>query len=306
METWSRKLAVFLGASLLLPLTSEFVVSRIKQESYDFSLAASLVLIVGPIALLLYYARPVRMTARLIMSLGLMLCGLAILTLGILLTYWEDVKILKDRAEPPLWISIPTIVIGLVIASIGALYFGRERHEIPAELPAPPPPTDPTQVKIERYPQFRSAAHGPLIETIVARLNIKDLHYLAYYVDKSCVMTLDLLDHPELGRFHEVTEPWQRREEYLRQGKALHDLLNRLNQEFRPLNTGDLIRLVLDVERGAIYYYVVTTDTSRFVVGVTLDQYKVHVADHKMALLVDDIRVHLGQPKMTELEQVDR
>jgi hypothetical protein len=302
MTNWSRRLAVFLGASLLLPLTSEFVVSRIKNETYDFSLAASLVLIVGPVALLLYYAKPVRMTARLIMSLGLMLCGLATTALGILLTSWDSLPAGRDR----LWLSIPAIAIGLLVASIGALYFGRERHGMPAELPPPAPPTDPTQVKIDRYPAFRSAAHTPLIDTIIARLSVDDLQYLAYYVDRTCVMTLDLLDHPKLGRFHEVIEPWQRRDEYGRQGRALHDLLNRLNEEFRPLNTGDLIRLVLDVERGAIYYYVVTTDTGRFVVGVTLDQHKVHVADHKMALLVDDIRIHLGQPKMTELEDIDR
>ncbi|HEX6683578.1 MAG TPA: hypothetical protein VF062_12325 [Candidatus Limnocylindrales bacterium] len=298
MTNWSRRLSFFLGASLLLPLTSEFVVSRIKGENYDFGLAAALILIVGPIALLLYYARPVRLTARLIMSLGLMLCGLATAALGIMLTYWEDLPGGRTR----LWLSIPAIAIGLLVASIGALYFGRERNTMPAELPAPPAPIDPTQVKIERYPSFRSGAHAPLIDTIIAHLDIKDLQYLAYFVDRACVMTLDLLDHPQLGRFHEVTEPWQRREEYLKQGKALHDLLQRLNDDLRPLNTGELIRLVLDVERGAIYYYLVTNDSGRYVVGVTLDQHKVHVADQKMALLVDDIRVHLGQPRMTHLE----
>jgi hypothetical protein len=134
-------------------------------------------------------------------------------------------------------------------------------------------------------------------------MSVDDLHYVEYYADGQPIMSLDLLDHPELHRYHEVVEPYQRREEYHRQGKALNALCRRLNSELSPLNTGDLIRLVFDVERGAIYYYIVTTDTNRFLIGVTLNQYKVYVADQKMAKLVDDIRVHLGQPKMTELEQ---
>lgn len=301
MTTWSRKLAIFLGGSLLLPLTSELAVSRIKNEDYNFGLAATLVLIVGPIALLLYYARPVRMTARLIMSLGLMAAGLSVASLGFTITTWAEA--INDAHVP---IGIATVVVGLIVGSIGGLYFGRERFDVPIELPAPRPPTDPTQVKIERFPNFRSATHAALIDRIVQHINTLDLHYVAYYVDGRCVMSLDLLDHPDLARFHEVTEPYQRREEYLKQGKNIDDLLRRLNEEFRPLNTGDLIRLVLDVERGAIYHFVVTTDTNRFLIGVTLDQHKVHIADDKMATLVDEIRVHLGQPRMTELEQVER
>ena len=174
---------------------------------------------------------------------------------------------------------------------------------MPAELPAPTLPADPSQVKIERFAHFRSPTHGPLIAKIIDRMSIDDLQYVAYYVDGHPIMSLDLLDHPELDRYHEVVEPYQRREEYHRQGKALNTLVRKLNSELGPLNTGDLIRLVFDVERGAIYYYIVTTDTNRFLIGVTLNQYKVYVADQKVAHLVDDIRVYLGQPKMTELEQ---
>ncbi len=303
MTNWTRRLSVFLGASLLLPILSEFVASRIKHESYDYTLALGLVAVVGPIALALYYIRPVRMTARLIMSVGLMASGLLVAALGFVLTTTPE-QISKGNA--PQIVGGCAIGIGLLILSIGGLYFGRGRFDVPAELPAPLPSADPSQVKIERFPHFRSPTHGPVIEKIVNRMSTDDLHYVAYYVDGHCVMSLDLLDHPELDRYHEVVEPYQRREEYLNQGRALHHLFKRLNEEFRPLNTGDLIRLVFDVERGAIYYYVVTTDTSRYLIGVTLNQYKVHVSDGKMALLVDDIRVHLGQPKMTELEQAPR
>jgi hypothetical protein len=304
MTSWTRRLAIFLGGFLLVPILSEFVISQVKNEPYDLKLALVLVGSVGPVALLLYYVRPVRMTARLIMSLGLMGAGLAIAAEGFIMTTVND-AFSSDRVQDI--VGVASIVVGLMVLSIGALYFGRERLDVPMELPAPrEEQADPTQVKIERHPAFRSATHTPVIDKILERMNMLDLQYIAYYVDGNCIMSLDLLDHPELARFHEVVEPYQRREEYGRQGKALHSLLKRLNSELNPLNTGDLIRLVLDVERGAIYYHVVTTDTDRYLVGVTLNQYKVHVADAKMALLVDDIRVHLGQPKMTELEQADR
>lgn len=296
--SWSRRLALFLGASLLLPLTSEFVVSQIKDEKYDFSLAVSLIIIVGPVALLLYYAKPVRMTARLIMSLGLMVSGLAVATLGFTLSSWPTAL-----RNAPLPVGIATVVIGLVVASIGALYFGRERYDVPHELPAPTDhPADPREVKIERFPHFKSATHTPVIEKIIAMMSTDDLHYVAYYVDGNCVMTLDLLDHPDLARFHEVVEPYQRRDEYKRHGVTIEQVLRRLNEDLRPLNSGDLIRLVLDVERGAIYYHMVTADSNRFLISVTLNQYKVHIADRKISHLVDEIRVHLGQPKLTELE----
>lgn len=301
MTNWTRRLSVFLGASLLLPILSEFVASQIKHEDYDFTLALALVAIVGPIALILYYVKPVRMTARLIMSVGLMLSGLLVAALGFMLTTDAD----YIAASAPKVVGGITIAVGLLILSLGGLYFGRTRFDAPGELPPPEAPTDPTQVKVERFAQFRSATHNPVIERAIERLSVNDLHYVAYYVEGKCIMSLDLLDHPELARFHEMVEPYQRRDEYLKQGAVLDKLLRRLNDELRPLNTGELIRLVLDVERGAIYHYVVTTDTNRFLIGVTLNQYKVHVADTKMFHLVDDIRVHLGQPKMTELEQAE-
>ncbi len=292
MASWSRRLAIFLGASLLLPISSEFVVSRVKGENYDFSLALSLILIVGPVALLLYYAKPVRLTARLVMSLGLTVAGLATATLGFALS----------NGPVPKAFGVPTVVIGLAVASIGALYVGRVRYDVPQELPAPHHPADPTQVKIERYPHFKSGTHNPVIDMIIKAMSVDDLHYVGYYVEGQCVMTLDLLDHPDLARFHEIVEPYQRRDEYKRHAATITTVLRRLNEEFRSLNTGDLIRLVLDVERGAIYYHMVTADSDRFLISVTLNQHKVHIADRKCAHLVDDVRVHLGQPKLTELE----
>ncbi len=298
---WARRLSVFLGASLLLPILSEFVASRIKHEGYDYTLALGLVAVVGPIALALYYIKPVRMTARIIMSVGLMLSGLLVAALGFVLTAAPE-YIYRGQASPKI-VGGLAVGIGLLILSLGGLYFGRGRFDVPAELPVQATSADPSQVKVERFSHFRSPAHSPLIPKILAHMSTEDLHYIAYYVDGQPILALDLLDHPDLERYHDVIEPYQRRDEYHRQGKVMNTLSRKLNAELSALNTGDLIRLVFDVERGAIYYYLVTTDTNRFLIGVTLNQYKVYITDRKMASLVDEVRMHLGQPKMTELEQ---
>ncbi len=298
---WARRLSVFLGASLLLPILSEFVASRIKHEGYDYTLALGLVAVVGPIALALYYIKPVRMTARIIMSVGLMLSGLLVAALGFVLTAAPE-YIYRGQASPKI-VGGLAVGIGLLILSLGGLYFGRGRFDVPAELPVQATSADPSQVKVERFSYFRSPAHSPLIPKILAHMSTEDLHYIAYYVDGQPILALDLLDHPDLERYHDVIEPYQRRDEYHRQGKVMNTLSRKLNAELSALNTGDLIRLVFDVERGAIYYYLVTTDTNRFLIGVTLNQYKVYITDRKMASLVDEVRMHLGQPKMTELEQ---
>ena len=81
------------------------------------------------------------------------------------------------------------------------------------------------------------------------------------------------------------------------------DIIAKLNAEFRNMDSGALIRLVLDVERGALYYYVVHSESERFLIGVTLDQDMVHVTDRKLQVLVDDIRHHMGHPRITELEK---
>jgi hypothetical protein len=61
---------------------------------------------------------------------------------------------------------------------------------------------------------------------------------------------MDLLDDPDLGRFHEIVSPESRRASYDKHGRTLDRLMAKLNADFREMDSGVLIRLVLDVERG--------------------------------------------------------
>jgi hypothetical protein len=63
----------------------------------------------------------------------------------------------------------------------------------------------------------------------------------------------------------------------------LSNVVSTLGRLTRSSVGGRLFRLVLDVEQGAIFYYRLRVND--YLVGVTLDQDQVHVADDKMALL---------------------
>lgn len=133
-----------------------------------------------------------------------------------------------------------------------------------------------------------------------SQLSTEDLHYIAYHVDGLCQFSIDVLDHPNIPADDKVTGD-QRRAQYLRHGVKLNRLMVGLNQEFRSIDSGILLRVVLDVERGALYYFWV--DDARFLIGVTMDQSQVHKADAKMVQLVDSVRPLLGHKRIEDLNR---
>jgi hypothetical protein len=131
-----------------------------------------------------------------------------------------------------------------------------------------------------------------LVELCKGHIKTDDLHYVAYYVDGKCAFYLDVFDSHQLEAYFTEVTPDRRREEYLRLSVHLDGWLRDLNRSFEDIDSGVLIRLVLDVERGALYYYKV--DGRRFLVGVTLDQSVVHKADSAMTKLTREAQVLLG------------
>jgi hypothetical protein len=131
-----------------------------------------------------------------------------------------------------------------------------------------------------------------LVDLCTNHVKNDDLHYVAYYVDGRCAFYVDVFDHHAIeSYFTEVTQD-RRREEYLRLAIHLNEWLPGMNHSFDGIDSGVLIRVVLDVERGAFYYYKV--DSRRFVIGVTLDQSVVHKADSVMTKLAREVQVLLG------------
>lgn len=108
-----------------------------------------------------------------------------------------------------------------------------------------------------------------------------DVHYLALCVDGTTALSVDCLDHDDVSRFFtQITVDGRRT--FLREfTRTMPTVVARLTQITAPVTGSRLMRLVLDVELGAIYYYRLSRDV--FLIGVTLDQEQVAEADRKIA-----------------------
>lgn len=115
-------------------------------------------------------------------------------------------------------------------------------------------PTDPAHLSIRHCQDYVPDLHDGILRLCRHALDPADLHYLAFYVRKRPVFRVDVLDHPTLRRFHGIVPSMARRATYDRNGRLLDRMMSKLNAEFRSLDSRVLVRLVLDVERGATYY----------------------------------------------------
>jgi hypothetical protein len=135
-------------------------------------------------------------------------------------------------------------------------------------------------------------AAAPEVDRVAAAaveaLSRKHLHFVAYYVDGEVALTADTLAEPDLGSFFTQIHVDVRRRFYLSLSRQLAASAITLNRTITPLPGGRLLRLVLDVEQGAVYYY--RLEAGRYLVGVTLDQSGVAHGDLLMAELTQRIR----------------
>jgi hypothetical protein len=301
---WPKRLSALLGTSLIVPIVGEFAIAIINNEQFNLTRSLVFIGILGGCALGLLSGRLRAMSLRLAMAVFLIAAGFGTVTFGFLLAVNPDV-IHDDTAADV--VGIVTLSVGLFILCAGVLllYDQRSVTTIAEDLDTPDPVevAGSNHVVLRRFAPYRAEAYDGIVDLCRRRLSAKDLHYVAYYANKQPVFRVDVLNDPVLSRFYGLVGAEERREAYERHGRTVDKLMARLNTEFRTLDSGSLIRLVLDVERGALYYYVVHSESERFLVGVTLDQDMVHVADGKLQVLVDDIRHHMGHPRITELER---
>ncbi|CCH32505.1 hypothetical protein ABZ816_23790 [Actinosynnema sp. NPDC047251] len=135
-------------------------------------------------------------------------------------------------------------------------------------------------------PRTESWAEVPerLRAGLTAAVRPQDLHYLAYHVDGEPALESDVLGHASLERFYTKVDVDERRIFYREFGWQLDSVVRKFNRMLTGALSGGLVtRLVLDVERGAIYYYQL--DIGVYLVGVTLDQSRVRDADERVARL---------------------
>jgi len=299
-SSWTRRLAAILVGSLVVPVAVEFVLALIKGESYNLGRAATVVGVVGLISLLLYLSRPSAFTFRLSMAVFLLAAGIMLALYGFLVASID--QLFSGRIAHSA-VGAISVCIGLIVGSIGVYALGEAWRQQPPTAAVPDQAQPPKSVSVKRFVPYRPEAHQHLVEACRARLSPDDLHYVAFYAGHECVFRVDIFDDPALGTFHGLVEASARRAAYDAQGPAVEEALESFNRTYRDLDVGILIRLVLDVERGAVYYFTIDRDTGRYLLAVTLDQEQVHHTDTKVARLVDDLRHALGFPRMTELEQ---
>lgn len=157
--------------------------------------------------------------------------------------------------------------------------------------------------------RFQSSGSAGGVEREVAicldKLALKNLHYVAFYDKHGIRFSIDLLENERLrtGFSPSPVEAISRRRQYLSHGPRVRRLVTRFNEHFNKIESGDLLRVVLDVERGALYYFKVADEPyESFIIGVTLDQYQVHLTDQKLVSLVTKLREALGLLPFEELE----
>lgn len=133
---------------------------------------------------------------------------------------------------------------------------------------------------------------GMLPEAVAAEcrraLHPGHLHYVAIYRRDQLLWSADIFDAPELAPLFQRVSPAARRRGYQH---VLHQVdlqFRRFRQLLALVQSERLVRLVLDVARGAVYVLPLADDD--FLVAVTLFQSQVDSADRRARALLSVIR----------------
>lgn len=163
--------------------------------------------------------------------------------------------------------------VGLRSQNIGG--FETDTEPVPTEDPAR---TAPTVV------MRRGVSAKPVEDACLAALNPHGLHLIATCVDDEIVFMADVFEHRALSLyFAGPITPKYRRGFYLDLANQLVGIRARLARVSARMLRGQLKRVVLDVEQGAVYYFRV--NSRMHLVGVTLHQPRVRQTDLRMAEL---------------------
>jgi hypothetical protein len=133
-----------------------------------------------------------------------------------------------------------------------------------------------------------SALSGSEREACVLALHREDLHYVAVYRLGRVAWSADILDDPALTSFFQRVTPADRRVGYAQVIGSVTQQTRRLTQLLTLVRSDNLMRLVLDVARGAIYILPLNEDD--YLVGVTLNQARVEHADRRIRTLHGQLR----------------
>ncbi|MFB4281665.1 MULTISPECIES: hypothetical protein [unclassified Nonomuraea] len=298
------RVAVVIATFVLAPVLLEMLAWYIEGEDYNVSRAVTVLAVVAALALIAAVAGRVRGRLPVMLVTAMTVAAAGGLVLGFAAGFGP---VLWNRGVPGELLGLSMIGIAAFTALTGGylLFLYRRGLYVPhLETTAGPSPTTTkrkvigeSEILIRTLPEISHALEKAL-GSCVSVIDQEDLHFVAFFGPSGCAFYTDVLDDADLQHFFHETTPEERRITYLRLGSQLHWIGGRLDTHLRSMESGTVIRTVLDVERGALFHYWV--DHGRYIIGVTLDQRRVGVADDKMARLVDMIRGHFTLPPINQ------
>ncbi|MBD0841486.1 hypothetical protein [Streptomyces sp. TRM68416] len=291
---------------MIAPICVEALIAYIKGEAYSFVRALVVLGVISLAALVLFLVRASGKNLRTSLDAVLFITGLA--TFGIGVSYVADSAGASAVVLAKAW---GTTFLGLLI-TITAGYSHIATRSGSALLLATRRVRRATHVEqydvgailiAHRYDEYQDADQE-VEEKCREALHPQDLQFIGYYVDGRCRFHIDALEAPALNPFFRRSSRDERRQAYERTGRQLDWLVEQLDTYMQHLSGGILIRVVFDVEQGALYYC--NLDERTYLMGVTMIQDQVLVADEKIRRLANELG-HLprsGPPGLTAIRQV--
>ncbi|HCT75867.1 MAG TPA: hypothetical protein DGT23_04610 [Micromonosporaceae bacterium] len=291
-------------AVFIIPAPFEIVTAIVKKEQYDFGRLGVVVVALMALALVLSLLRSRRVYVQSIVGYYLIVVGAAFTALGVAVTFNEELVGGAAAWSPAVGTTVSALApsLGLLLIASGA-YLIREqirraREELDTEGPSNITAPKTIKVNNSNASLWTSDIYGEnpaapgMVELCKKYLSTTDLHFIAYYTEADeCLFYIDFLDEDAMARYNVADTP-QRRKMYEQHGRHVRYLSSKLDKRFKELRSGILVRIVLDVEKGAIYYYKLRREG--FLIGVTLEQTEVDPTDRKLSELANEILVYLG------------
>ena len=297
-----RRLVATVSAVVVAPVLVEFLIAYIKSENYDVLRAGEVVLGSVVACALLVAVMNVNRQARLTLAV-------AVVTIGAVIAATAVLALLATVPETTAALIVAIVCLGSLVSILAGLIIYVDRKGLDLRFTNLPAETgQPVEVGSgagNRRLITRFAGHQTSDEEVLAlcsdEVDPGAVHFIGYYVDGVCRFHVDTLDNTNLNNLFRGVDRQARRHEYERAGRKMHWLVRRLGVYTSQLNGGILIRTILDIEQGGLFYYWI--DTNVHLIGVTLDQDKVLTADVRLRRLANRIGRQLPRRSHPIIEQ---
>jgi hypothetical protein len=289
MKQWASTVITALVGLVAAPIGVEAAICWVKDEPYSFRRAGVVlgfvVLAIVVLVLLGLFASKLRR----ILEVALLITGVAAVSAGVAIV----VRGSGGIAE----LGVAVTGIGLLTTALAGSALYVAVTGVALNLAARPNRDAQTDVVygeaghrivVRRFSRFASDDEE-VLALCKSVMNPDDVHFLGYYVAGKCRFHIDTLDDGTLSRFLRGVNREVRRSVYERAGRQLSWVMDELNTYTKKLDGGILIRTILDVEQGALYYYWIGDGV--YLTAVTMDQSKVLDADEKLRRLANKVGV---------------